>query len=95
MYFLNWPIDLSCWPQLMTTGPGTTGPAILQGPASTEAGPRLVAACKANPLGLVASGADPGSTNHHIHLYRPKFKNEGMDFFLIKTLRKTLAIIMN
>ena len=31
--------------------------------------PGLVAACKAKPVGLVASGADPGSTNHHIHLY--------------------------
>ena len=28
----------------------------------------LVAACKANPLGLVASGADPGSTNLHIEV---------------------------
>ena len=45
---------------------------------------RVVAACNAKPLGLVASGADPGYTNHQNPYCTAKKLKEG--FFFTKTL---------
>ena len=55
----------------------------------------LVAACNAKPLGLVASGADPGYTNHQKPYCTAKLLKEGWIFLFTKTLWTPLAIITN
>ena len=47
---------------------------------------RVVAACNAKPLGLVACGADPGYTNHQKPYCTAKILKEGSLFLFTKTL---------